>query len=506
MLLSLDLGTTHSKAGLFTMEGDIIRFARHPTSIHQEPSGSTFYDPEEMWTGVINNILQILNEINSNEISAIGISSMAETGLLVDKQTGKARSHLLPWHDASSVSQVKELTGDRDPLQQFIRSGIRPNFKCSLSKLLWIRDTNPGLLEGTTWLSTADYISFRLSGKMATDYSLAGRTYAFQIDDLTWDGAWLEALHLPADIFPPAVPSGQTIGKLTGSSARLTGLQPGTPISICGHDHVCAAFATVGSDSGQALDSMGTAEALVGSLDKEKLDMEEYQSGLVFGRHVAGGGYYWMGGMSSSGGSIDWLRNILGDPALSYQDLAHLLENISPNPTGILFFPYLAGSGSPHTDIHVRGAFIGLDQSHDRSDLIKAVLEGTAFEAEFIRQAAQGILIKDINSLKVSGGGTNISQWMQIKADVSGCEIEVSTISEATLLGAALVAGIGSGIYQNEEEARSSMVSSPDFIYQPSSTHHQMYQQLYQEGFLTLQKPLRHLGTKTRSSFFTTKR
>ena len=133
MILSLDLGTTHSKAGLFTNEGKIISLARHPTTVHQGPSGSTYYDPEEMWAGVVDNIQEILKEVNPNEISAIGISSMAETGILVDKQTGKARSHLLPWHDASSVSQVHELVQNRDPMGQFCRSGIRPNFKCSLS-------------------------------------------------------------------------------------------------------------------------------------------------------------------------------------------------------------------------------------------------------------------------------------------------------------------------------------------------------------------------------------
>jgi len=340
---------------------------------------------------------------------------------------------------------------------------------------------------------------------MATDYSLAGRTYAFRIDELVWDEKWLQEIQIPPDIFPPAFPSGQPVGELSNTPALLTGLPPGLPVCISGHDHVCGAYAAVGTDLGQALDSMGTAEALVGNLDDEELGETEYNSGLVFGRHVAGGGYYWMGGISTSGGSLDWLRKILGDPALSYQEFEHLLTNISPNPTSILFFPYLVGSGSPHTDIHVRGAFIGLHQGHDRYDLIKAVFEGTAFEAEFIRQAAQTIMTKDINSLKVSGGGTNISQWMQIKADVSGCEIEVSTVSEATLLGAALVAGIGCGIYKDEDEARSSIARSPGFIYQPNSTHHQMYQQLYQEGFLTLQKPLRNLGTKTPSASFTAK-
>lgn len=211
-----------------------------------------------------------------------------------------------------------------------------------------------------------------------------------------------------------------------------------------------------------------------------------------------------MGGMSTSGGSLDWLRRILSDPPLSYQEFEHLLEKISPDPTGIIYLPYLAGSGSPHTDIHMRGAFIGLDRSHGRSDMLKAVLEGTAFEAECIRQAAQGILNNEIRSLKASGGGAQVSEWMQIKADVFGCEIQVPTLGEATLLGAALVAGIGSSLYNNAAEARSSLVNSPGVIYHPNRDLHHVYQQLYHEGYLALQAPLRDISKKISSISSTT--
>jgi xylulokinase len=491
MILSLDIGTTHIKSGLFSRSGELIQSARHATSIHNDPSGSTYYKPEEMWAGTLNVLSKILEANNPGEISALGITSMAETGMLVDKKTGSERSEMLPWHDARAVSQVSELSDDRDPLLQFIQSGIRPNFKCSLAKLLWLRDTSPGLLKGSTWLSTADYIAFRLTGVMATDYSLAGRTYAFMIDELTWDEDWLQKMGLPTDIFPNANPSTRPIGELSRAAASLLGLPARLPVCICGHDHVCAAFAAAGTGSGQVLDSMGTAEALIGRFDQDKLGEDEFESGLVFGRHVAGGGYYWMGGMSTSGGSLDWLRKILGDPQISYEEMELLLENIPPSPTRIIYLPYLAGSGSPHTNIHVRGALIGLDKSHNRYDLLKAVFEGTAYETEYIRQAAQGILKHKITSLIATGGGSRLKHWMQVKADVSGCEIEVPRLSDASLLGAALVAGIGSGLYDDEAEARSSLIQSPGVIFHPNRSHHQLYQQLYHEGFSAIQEPLR---------------
>ena len=493
MLLSLDLGTTHSKAGLFTKEGRLLNTAIRKTVTHHTPSGSAYYDPGKLQAAVVEIIHEITRDVDTRKIAALGITSMAETGLLIDKQTGEPRSLMIPWFDAAATAQADVLKEAGDPLERFCRSGIRPNFKCALAKLLWLQQEDPNLLGGSFWLNTADYIAYFLSGSISTDYSLAGRTYAFRIDDKTWDVNWLETFGIPADLFPPAVPSGQPIGEITLGAASLTGLLKGTPISICGHDHVCAALAGIGTDPGRVFDSMGTAEALVGSLDKEALGIEEYQSGLVFGRHVAGGGFYWMGGMSASGGSIEWLRGLIGDPPLSYREMESLIDMAPPEPTGILYFPYLSGSGSPHTDILARGAFVGLNRGHSRSDLVKAVLEGTAYEAEFIRQAAQDAMGKEITSITASGGGTRIQRWMQIKADISGCTIEVPATNEATLLGAALVAGIGIGLYAGADEARSMIRSEPDRVYQPNGSINLAYRRLYEEGFLPLQAPLRRV-------------
>ncbi len=490
-ILSLDLGTTHSKAALFTQNGSLIKVASRDVVTHHHPSGSAYYEPGELWAAVLAIITEVTQGIDTREIAAVGIASMAETGLLIDNQSSEPRFPLIPWFDKAAAPQVNALKAADDPVQRFYRSGIRPNSKCSLAKLLWLRQKYPELLPGATWLSTADFIAFLLTGNMATDYSLAGRTYAFRIDNKTWDDEWLEAFGIHTDLFPPAVPSGQPVGVINNEAASQTGLLQGTPVAVCGHDHVCAAFAGVGIDTGRIFDSMGTAEALVGSHDKQALGELEYQSGLVFGCHVAGGGYYWMGGMSASGGSLEWLRRSLGDPPITYQEIDGLLEGASSEPTGILYFPYLSGSGSPHTDSLAQGAFVGLTLDHTRSDLVKAVLEGTAYEAEYIRQTAQKTLGTEIGSITASGGGTRSPYWMQIKADISGCTIEVPALHEATLLGAALVVGIGIGLYADPQEAISTVQKNPDHVYVPDDSQNKFYQRIYHEGFLPLQAPLR---------------
>jgi sugar (pentulose or hexulose) kinase len=490
-LLSLDLGTTHTKAGLFAEDGHIHKTASRKIVAHQGPSASTYFDPGELWAAVVELIREITQGTHPGEIAAIGITSMAETGLLIDNQTGEPRTQLIPWFDDSAATQVRLLEAVDDPQERFCRTGIRPNFKSSLAKILWLRQENPELLQAATWLSTADFIAYKLSGEISTDYSLAGRTYAFNINSNTWDSEWLQAFHLPPELFPPAVESGHPIGILTQEAGSSTGLSPGIPIAISGHDHVCAAFAILGDERGKVFDSMGTAEALIGILDKDKLGVEEYDSGLVFGRYVSGNGFYWMGGMSASGGSLEWVRSILGDPALSYAQMEAILSNASPGPSGIIYFPYLSGSGSPHTDIYARGAFVGLKTTHQRADLVKAILEGTAFEAEFIRQAAEKFLGVGISSIAASGGGTRIQDWMQIKADVFGCPIEVHSTSEASLLGATLLAGLGIGLYPDANSAISAVQRIPECFYQFRESYHRVYHDLYQQGFIPLQNPLR---------------
>jgi len=490
-LLGIDVGTTHCKAGLFDRDGRLVQVANRPSRSLKSSKGSFYYNPQELWTSLAAAIREVTQGIQTAQIAAVGIASMAETGMLVDRQSGAPRTDLIPWFDSSPTPQAESLRRADDLVERFCRAGIRPNFKCSLAKILWLRQQDESLLREAIWLMAADTIAYRLTGVMATDYSLAGRTYAFRIDQKTWDAPWLDSLGVDPYIFPQPLPSGAPLGEVHPQAAQTTGLLAGTPVAIAGHDHVCAAYAAGGHSPGQVIDSMGTAEAIEGVFAERPLNVTDYHSGLVFGCHVVPGMNYWMGGLSASGGSVEWLRAVLGDPELSYSDLSALLDKTNPTPTGILFFPYLAGSGSPHSDLRVRAAFVGLDTAHSRADLARAVLEGTAYEIEFIRRVAESVISIPIEQITVSGGGTRNQHWMQIKADVSGCRLEALDMPEATLLGAALVAGVGCGVFPNAQTALASVDRSKRTIYLPDLAHHKIYSHYYEIGFLALQAPLR---------------
>jgi xylulokinase len=489
-ILVIDVGTTHCKAGLFGEGGAALGIATRPTPHDRDRSGGAIILPERLWDAVAAAVAAVLAERPA--VAAVGVAGMAETGLLLGRRDGRPRTPLLPWFDDSAAPYAARLAGAAAPAERFATLGIYPSFKVSLAKILQAGDGAPELLDGAVWLGAPEYIAYRLSGAHGTDHSLAGRTYAFDLRARAWDTAWLRQLGLPADLFAPAGPSGAPLGR-TGAGLAGLGLAPGTPVAVCGHDHVCAAVATGAVEPGRALDSMGTAEALIGALGAPPEPGAALASGLTFGLLPLVERWYWLGGLSAAGGSLDWLRGILGDPPLSYAQLQALQESLGPEPGELLFLPYLAGSGAPRPSPAARGAFIGLAAAHTRADMLRAVLEGAAYQLESIRRAAAGLTGQPPATIAVAGGGARNRRWLQIKADIYGAPLDVLADDEATLLGAALVVGAGCGVYRDAAEALAVAARRPAARVEPDAGRHQIYAARFARDFAPWQRQLTQL-------------
>lgn len=480
---------------MFADDGSQIRLAVRGIPSHTTEEGHPWHDPEELWSTVASTIREVV--VEGHQVGAVGVASMAESGLLLDCASGEPRTHVIPWHDTRAASQAELLAREEEPLALYGRSGLLPSFKGGLSKLLWLRHQNARLPAGALWLSAADYVVYRLTGRAVTDPSLAARTYAFRIGEGTWDEVWIRHLGFDPDLFPEVRPSGAPAGAVGSVSASVIGLKAGTPVAVSGHDHICALAAAGVIEPGQVLDSLGTAESLMGVLDGVGLGERELASGLAVAPHVLPGRFCWLGGLSAAGGSIEWLRSLLSDEPLSYERVGELLIEAGPEATGVLYFPYLSGSGTPHPDAAVRGAFVGLSASHSRSVLLKAALEGTAYEVELIRRSAERLTGQAVpatgQKIVAVGGGTKNAVWMQIKADVSGCSFLVPPLPEASALGAALTAGLGIGVYTGAEDLGrvASRWWSAATVVSPDRNRHQVYRRLYEGPYLALQQPLR---------------
>lgn len=491
IIMGIDVGTTNIKAGLFHPNGTSIKLASRSTPTRQTEEGYYYYDPTELWDTVSAVIREASRGITGEEIASIGIASMAEAGLLVDEQTGVPRSHLIPWFDTRTMDQIEQIKQAGEPLERFTATGLRANFKQGLSKILWLRDRGGADLTNVKWLSMGDYIAYQLTGRMATDYSLAARTFAYRIDRKCWDEAWIRHFDLSPNLFPEVLPAGTPLGTVSNDVASGLGLSNHTTVAIAGHDHVCASLSVGAVTPGIVFDSMGTAETLVGMLNERPLGEAEFATGLSYGCHVVPNRYFWMGGINAAGGSIEWLRSKLSDTEMSYERMAELLSQTKQQPTGILYYPYLSGSGAPNPDPQAKAAFIGVTKSHSQGDLLKAVLEGTSYELESIRRKAEQIAGESISHLIAVGGGTRNHHWMRVKSDVTGCQITVSQVAEATLLGAAVTAAIGVGTYASVEEAAVIIRSEQSEIMEPVSADHATYKQIFMNGYMPLQAPLR---------------
>lgn len=495
-LLGVDLGTTHCKAALFDRDGAILQISTRTTPVSQTDDGLPFHDPEELWAVAASVIRKAVTGAHDRTPTVVGVTSMAEAGLLVDAESGEPRTHIIPWYDRRAVRQVDEITSLEDPHALFRRTGLHPSFKFALPKLLWLRERDPGLLQNARWLSVADYVVYRLTGTMATDPSLAARTYAYSLKASNWDPSWIRRLGLKPELFPPILQSGEPAGTVTAVAAGRTGLPVGVPASVCGHDHICTMTAAGVVEPGRVLDSIGTAESMLGVVPCLDLTDSAFDSGLAFVPHVLPGRYCWLGGLSAAGGSIEWLRRQFGDQPLSYDEIVRLARDAGPDPTGILYFPYLSGSGAPLPDGSVRAAFIGLDVRHTKGDLVRAALEGTSFASEAIRRAAEEQTGAAIDEMVAVGGGARNDVWVQIRADVSGCHFTVPAIKEATALGAALTAGLGACLYEDLGDLLQVVARQIQggTTFAPDPRRHAVYSRLYMNGFLDFQGPLRRVG------------
>jgi sugar (pentulose or hexulose) kinase len=498
-LLGVDVGTTHCKVAVCDLDGSLLRVVRQPTPLSHDHAGLSYYDPEALWLTVAGAIQDIGAQCDLATITCVGVASMAEAGLLVDLRSGEPRTEIIPWYDARTTQQARFIAMADDPIAQFRRTGLHSSFKYGLEKILWLRDRDPDVTDGAAWLSVADYIVYRLTGCMATDPTLAVRTYVYALEDGAWDEVWIRHFGLSPANFPPVMPSGESAGSVHGEASDLTGLPIGTHAAVAGHDHICASLAVGLVHPGTVVDSMGTAESMVGVLDRLELGDEAFQSGLVMAPHVLSNRFCWLGGTRSAGGSVEWIRSMLADVPLSHEDAHRLLAAAGEGPTGLLYFPYLLGSGGLHPDDEVRGAFIGLSASHERGHLLKAVLEGTAFESESVRRAAEHLTSAAIGELTLVGGGASNEWWVQIKADVTGCRCMLPQVDEATALGAALLAGLGCGVLASEEALNAitnGFRAAGRTIY-PDPTRHEAYRQVYDHAYAPIGDGLRRLSGGT---------
>jgi xylulokinase len=486
LLLGLDVGTTSVKAVVYQPDGLAVAASSRPTPTHIPRPGWAFYRPDELWQTVVAAIRGAFADVpNPEQIASVAVASVGESGVLVDA-TGAATTDSTAWFAIRTRPQARWLAERIGKDELFARSGLSLQPIFSLNKLLWHREHEPDAwARSVRWLMLADFIAYRLCGETATDLSLASRTLMLDLHHKRWHEETLAQAEIDPKRLAPLVPGGTPLGPVTAEAAALTGLPVTAIVASGGHDHVCGALAAGVTRPGQMLNSLGTAEALFLPIEQPLDNPKAGRQGYTQGAHVVGGGYYAFAGQYTSGASIEWLRDLLGaaDDPVAYEELIAGAERVPAGSLGVLFLPHLRLASPPYDDPRSRGALIGLTMDAGRDAVTRAIFEGLAFESRNTLEPLLGYpQVTPPQSAVAIGGGTRNPLLMRVKASVSNLNHHVVNAEEATALGAALLGGLGAGVYADVDAAVGAMRYS-QYEIAPEPSEAPVYETIFREVY-----------------------
>lgn len=466
-LLGIDLGTTGVKAALFAADdGHVLAsaFFEYPL-LHPHP-GWAEQNPADWWQATVSAIRACmvdarLRGIEPRDVRGVGLSGQMHGVVLLDEQGDVLRPCII-WADQRSDAQCKWIT-ERVGAARLIELVSNPALTgFSAPKLLWVRDNEPEIFaRAKTMLLPKDYIRYCLTGIKGMEISDAAGTCLLDVKHGVWSDEVLAALELNPALLPPVVPAHTVSGTIAAEVAALTDLAQGTPVAGGGADNACGAVGNGVVRSGLALVSIGTSGVVLAYADTPQVDISGPVPRVHTFNHAVPNAWYLMGVTQGAGLSLRWVRDNIGlqERAMerwagvdAYELLAKEAEFVAAGSEGLIFLPYLQGERTPHLDPYARGGWIGLTASHTRRHLVRSVLEGVAFSLKdcfgIIRE--QGLPIEQV---RATGGGAKSALWRQIIADILGVELVTTNATEGPAFGAALLAGVASGVYPSVQEA-----------------------------------------------------
>jgi len=490
LLMGIDLGSTSLKAIVYDLDGNAVAQGSRPTELVRpstEHPEWAVWEPDRIAGGTFAAIREAVEKLDDpRQVRGVAVTGMGMDGVPVDDQ-GQWLYPFISWHDTRTGPQydwwIEHVTAEKT-----FSIGGNPVWPInSALRILWVAEHEPDVLgRAEKWLLIEDFLNLRLCGRRATDYSMASCTMLFDQRKLDWSPEMFELSGIEPRLMPEALPSGTHLGEITPETAAETGLPEGTPVVLGGHDHICGSLPVGAFRPGLVLDITGTWEAVQTPVAEPVLDDTLRQMGITVQAHVARGRHAVWGG-NPAGGMLEWFRGEFGHEARQKaqsegtQDWDHLIEAAAGSPPGargVMFLPHMSGSSCPAVDGKSRGAFVGLTNRATAGDLLRAVIEGLDYQFLDVVDAMETALSTKLERFVAVGGAVRNEFWMQNKADVVGRPVEVPAVEEATPLGAAILAGIGVGLYRDEEEAL-------ERVYRPGRTFepNEELSRQYAEGF-----------------------
>ena len=455
-ILSLDAGTTSSRAILFDPKGSQIAIAQQEFIQIFPEKGWVEHNPKEIWETQINAVKNVLEKagVTADEVDSIGITNQRETTIIWDRATGEPVFNAIVWQDRRTAKICEEIIGNGQSEIFTKKTGLVVDAYFSATKIKWILDQDPSIRlrahNGELAFGTVDsWLIWNLTGgaKHITDATNASRTMIYNIHENQWDQELLDILHLPKSLLPEVVNSSEIVGSteksLLGTSVNIAG--------IAG-DQQAALFGQLCLHPGEVKNTYGTGCFCIMNTGKKAVFSKNKMLTTIAWQINGEVTYAIEGSIFTAGALIQWLRDQLHMIEAS-ADIEALAESV-PNNGGVTFIPALSGLGAPYWDPHATGAIMGITRGTKKGHIARASLEAIALRSRDIIIEMQKDAGVDFKNLKVDGGASNNNLLMQIQADLINSDVIRPKITETTAMGVAFLAGLASGFWSSIDDIK----------------------------------------------------
>ena len=463
-VLGLDIGTGGSRAVLVGDDGRLLASATAAHDPFASPeTGWAEQHPADWWRAAQQAIQELLSAapVAPSTVQAVGLSGQMHGAVLLD-EAGEVVRPAIIWCDQRSDAECRALTAriGADRLIEWVSNPALTGF--TLPKLLWVRDHEPALWERVrTVLLPKDFVRWQLTGERATDVADASGTLLFDVAHRCWSAAMLKAVDLPEDLLPVVYEGPAITGRVCAAGAQATGLLVGTPVVAGGGDQAAGAVGMGVVRPGTVSATIGTSGVVFATTDRPAMDGHGRVHTFC---HAVPDRWHVMGVTQGAGLSLRWFKETFGVGELidgadgdSYDRLCATAAGAPVGSDGVMWAPYLMGERTPHLNPHARAALVGLSASHSRAHVSRALLEGVAFS---LRDSLTIIDEMGLSTRRVrlGGGGARSALWRQIQADVYKHPVELLEAEEGAAYGAALLAGVGTGLWDSVDQASEAVV------------------------------------------------
>lgn len=475
--LGIDLGTSSVKIIVMDENGKVIGNVSKNYDVSYPHVGWAEQNPEDWWNSTKEGIKKLVygGSIKAEDINGISFSGQMHGLVLLDKKDEVLMPAIL-WCDQRTQKQCDYLNNEfgQDKLSKYTGNKALTGF--TLPKILWVKENKPEIYKKIAHIMLPkDYISFKLTGKFSSDVSDSSGTLMFDVENRKWSKEMLDLLKIDKSVLPKVYESWQVVSNVSKEAAEETGLSVKTLVVAGAGDQAAGAVGSGTVKSGVLSVVLGTSGVVFACDEKFSVDKENRLHSFCH----ANGKWHQMGVMLSAASCLQWwVDNINMD--ITGDAFEKLLDEAEKAPVGsnkLLFLPYLMGERTPHSDPNAKGSFIGLNITHKRGDMTRAILEGVCFGLRDSLEILKSLNV-EVKEVRVSGGGAKSRFWRQILADIFNLNVNVINSKNGPAYGASILASVGCGLYNTVDEACGKLINITDRV-EPIKENVEKYNKIY---------------------------